>query len=179
MNSDDFFLQTSLTTQTIGSSLKSKTFVYTQDNLNASQPSQIRFVCDGFRSSDKTVNIAEAYLTIPLVMAYTSTSDLSKITNLEKLTLLKNHVNLIESFSVEIDGITVVQLTPKVNLINNFNIIQEENYESMNNNGSFRGFYKDDNNYKIDMFKQTTLFGQGITNNNVDKNIALQERIKY
>jgi hypothetical protein len=178
MNSDEFFLKEALETQTAGSNLKSKSWVYNQDNLNASQPTQIRFICDGFRSSDKACNLAEAFIVLPLVMCYTSTSNLSSIENLDMLTVMKNHINLIESFSVEIDNTTICQLTPKINLMNNFKLVQEESYDSMYNNGSFRGFYKDENNYKVEMFKYPTLLGQGIVNNNINNNEGLEKRLQ-
>ena len=179
MNSDEFFLKEALETQTAGSNLKSKMWVYNQDNLNASQPTQIRFICDGFRSSDKACSLNEAFITLPLVMCYTCDNQLTlpNIQNLDMLTVMKNHINLIESFSVEIDGQTVCQLTPKINLINNFKIVQEESYESMYNNGSFRGFYKDENNYKIEFFKSKSMLGQGITNNNLNQNKGIFERL--
>lgn len=161
--------------------LKSKEFVYIQDNLNGSQPQQIRFVCDGFRSSSKANNISEGFIALPLVLAISAQPtvpnaavvDFKQSTNPEMMVVLKNYVNLIESISVEIDGKSVVQITPKVNIFNNFKLHQYTDYNEYINNTAFKGYVKDDNNFLFVPFNKTTLTGNGIINNNYALNRAL------
>lgn len=101
--------------------------------------------------------------------------DFTKSGNPEMMVVLKNHINLIESMSVEIDGNTIVQLQPKLNLYNNFRLHQYTDYNEYINNSAFRGYAKDDNSWLLTPFNQVSEKGNGIVNNNCKQNKALYD----
>lgn len=108
---------------------------------------QVTFDTSSIASQDRFTNWKEAYVTIPVVLSLNS----SNATSIAASTIpfgaaLKSGFwQLVHSFSVEVGGRTVVQLTPFQNIYTTFKCLSEWSEDDMAKWGPALGFAKDSN----------------------------------
>lgn len=129
---------------------------------------QVTFDTSSIASQDRFTNWKEAYVTIPVVLSLNS----SNATSIAGSTLpfgaaLKNGFwQLVHSFSVEVGGRTVVQLTPFQNIYTTFKCLSEWSEDDINKWGPALGFSKDTNlSWRFVAQGTQDANGDGISNN--------------
>ena len=145
-SSGDNFIYSSAnaTTNKFAGSYQDKQWFYNVDNQNGNYTNQITFSLNSFFSeSDKFVSLSEAFLAIPMVASVTKSGGPAVLSRNDFILGLKNsHLNLINSFSLEIDGKTKCQSSNFINIPCIFKQLTSMSYEEMKTNGV--GFLMDD-----------------------------------
>jgi len=127
-------------------------------------------------NSNKFMNYREAYLSIPLLMTLVSSKPQADIlsadlapntagTSADFSMGLKNwYGSMIHQFTVDLNGTTIAQQTPFINMWNSFKLMTTFSWDDVNTIGSSIGFYPDDaSTWKYS--EVATLDGQGVCNN--------------
>lgn len=171
---DLYTIENSSRSQLSDEPFQNKIHNYVQDLNNSNNPTQIKFQLDGFRSSDKFVNPAEMFVSIPIVLAMARDSADSSgfaggLGNLDFAFLLKNgYWNLINSMSVMIDNKEVVQITPNLNYFVNFKVNSSYSADDLQAGYGFLGHYPDSStSWNYLPVGTVTKNGEGICNNQI------------
>jgi len=117
-------------------------------------------------ASSKYVNFAESYLDIPLLLTMTGTALAPQTagTSCDFSLAMKNYFhNVIHSYSVSINGNTVIQATPFSNLWNTFRLTSALSFNEVKTL-SHIGFYPDDSS-AFAFTNVASVHGIGTTNN--------------
>ena len=169
---DNYAIENSSRSQLVDEPFQNKVYNYVQDLNNSNNPTQIKFQLDGFRSSDKFVNPAEMFITIPIVLALTGetfTNGLGTGTQLDFATLLKSgYWNLINSMSVMIDNKECVQITPNLNYFLNFKVNSSYSADDLKINSHILGHCPDSaTSWGYTPISTLTNNGEGFYNNTI------------
>ena len=117
------------------------------NNSNSYSSGQVTLDTSQLSNSNRWMNYREAYLSVPLLLtASCSANPLwdAAFTSADYAFGLKNnYASVIHSMSVDIQGSTVVQTTPFLNLVNNFRLLTTFSYQDLLNLGPSIGFFPD------------------------------------
>jgi len=126
-----------------------KDFVSIMDNNNSSYASNyVTLDTSALSNSNKYMNYRESYLSIPLLVTATATvADPAwgtAATSCDMAFGLKNNfASVIHSIQVDLQGSTIIQQTPFINLYNNFRLLTTLSWQDVATIGSSIGFYPD------------------------------------
>ena len=127
-------------------------------------------------NSNKFMNYREAYLSIPLLLTLTSANATADIlaadlapataaTSADYSVGLKNWFgSMIHQFTLDMNGTTICQQTPFINMWNSFKLLTTLSWGDVATMGSSIGFYPDDPT-SWTYSAAATLDGQGVCNN--------------
>tara|TARA_R110000868_G_scaffold119942_1_gene318209 strand:+ start:12488 stop:14242 length:1755 start_codon:yes stop_codon:yes gene_type:complete len=127
-------------------------------------------------NSNKFMNYREAYLSIPLLLTLTSANATADIlaadlapataaTSADYSVGLKNWFgSMIHQFTLDMNGTTICQQTPFINMWNSFKLLTTLSWGDVATMGSSIGFYPDDPT-SWTYSAAATLEGQGVCNN--------------
>jgi hypothetical protein len=118
-------------------------------------------------NSNKYMSYREAYLSVPLVLTLKSPAVVGGIdaTTSDYVLGLKSWFgNIIHSFTCDMNGTTIIQQTPYINMINGFRLLTSLSYQDIITNGAQLGFYPDDPT-SWNFANAPSPFGQGTCNN--------------
>ena len=148
-----------------------KDWVNILDNNNSSYASNsLTLDTSQLSNSNKYMNYREAYLSIPLLLTATATvADpvwATAATSADFAFGLKNnYASVIHSVQVDMQGSTIIQQTPFINIWNNFRLLTSLSFQDVATLGSTIGFYPDTStSYENNIAGASA--GLGITNNN-------------
>lgn len=114
-------------------------------------------------NSNKYMNYREAYLTVPMMITATGTAipaPATAATSCDYLVGLKNWFgSVIHSFTLEMQGTTIVQQTPFIGLWNTFKLMTTLSWADVQTVGSSIGFYPDS---ALSVFSQAAVSTDGI-----------------
>lgn len=168
--SDQFLFASSMEGQTSAEPMVTKTVTYISDSNNGSyQSGQVQIDTSSLSNSGKWVAYNAAYLEIPLVLAlYPTTAVTGFDTNLDCnfAAGLKNcfAAALIHSFQLEVNNVSVQQLTPYTGFYINYKMMTSMSQDDLHKVGPSIGFYPD----TCDSFTFNTAAspeGEGSSNN--------------
>ena len=121
-------------------------------------------------NSNKYMSYRESYLAMPLLLTLVATTPSADFTpataNSDYAVSLKSWFGtMIHSFTLDMQGTTIIQQTPYINMWNSFKLLTSLSWEDVATQGSTIGFYPDD---PLTWAIQTapSLAGVGICNNN-------------
>ena len=137
-SSGDNFIYSSANASTnkfVGS-YQDKQWFYNVDNQNGNYTNQITFSLNSFFSeSDKFVSLSEGFLALPMVGVVSKSGGNVFLTRNDFSMGLKNsHLNLINSFTLEVDGKTKCQSSNFINIPCIFKQITSMSFEEMRTN---------------------------------------------
>ena len=120
-------------------------------------------------NSNKYLNYREAYLSVPMIMALSTTTAVAwqtdGTTSAENSMGLKNWFgSIIHSFTLDYNGTTIIQQTPFCNMWNSFKLMTTLSWNDIVVSGSTIGFYPDDP-LSFSYSSAAGLSGQGVFNN--------------
>lgn len=104
-------------------------------------------------NSNKFLNYREAYLSVPLLLTLSNTVTAATsafapgtlATSADFSIGLKNwYGSIIHSFTVEYNGVSIIQQTPYINMVNSFKLMTTLSWSDITIMGSTIGFYPDD-----------------------------------
>ena len=122
------------------------------DNQNQNyQGNQCVIDTSQLANSNKYMNYREAYLTVPMVLTMTAPITgavngawAANATSADFAVGLKNwYGSIIHSFTVDLQGTTIVQQTPYIGLWNSFKLMTSLSLDDVRTQGSQLGFYPD------------------------------------
>ena len=122
------------------------------DNQNQNyQGNQCVIDTSQLANSNKYMNYREAYLTVPMILTMTSPVNAAstgawavRATSADFAVGLKNwYGSIIHSFTVDLQGTTIVQQTPYIGLWNSFKLMTSLSLDDVRTQGSLIGFYPD------------------------------------
>ena len=165
--SDPLIFEESVVHETPVTPFTDKDYAWCIDQQQGSySSSQIVFDCSTLASSSRFQSWKEAYLEIPLVVSLNDTATNLGVNAPFGVGLKSGYTNLIHSFQVEINGKTVVQLTPYSNIFMNFKQISEWSKDTQAKFGAALGFAKDNPlSFGFSAFGTASSSGDGIYNN--------------
>jgi len=120
-------------------------------------------------NSNKYMSYREAYLSIPLTLTLqadtvSAATSFAAGTCANAIGLKSWFGNIIHSFTCDMNGTTIIQQTPYINMINCFKLLTSLSYQDVITNGAQLGFYPDDpTSWVYD--PNPSQFGQGVCNN--------------
>ncbi len=167
---DVFTFESSITSSIPEEVYQSKIWSYGQDTNNGNNPSQLRFSLDGFRSSDKFVNMREAYLSIPLILALGSSSGSAVTGGFQDcdfaLAMKCGFHQIIQSMSVMIDNKEVVQITNNLSQYVSWKLVSSLSLEDLKNGADL--VYPDSaTSWGYSPIATSTSNGVGLFNNSI------------
>jgi len=120
-------------------------------------------------NSNKYLNYREAYLSVPMIMALSTTTAVAwqtdGTTSADYSMGLKNWFgSIIHSFTLDYNGTTIIQQTPFCNMWNSFKLMTTLSWNDIVVSGSTIGFYPDDP-LSFSYSSAAGLSGQGVFNN--------------
>ena len=125
-----------------------KNWISILDNNNNSYSSgQVTLDTSQLSNSNRWMNYREAYLSVPLLLTATCSTD--PLWNTASFSadyafgLKNNYASVIHSLSVDLQGSTVCQTTPFINLVNNFRLVTTFSYQDLLTLGPSIGFFPD------------------------------------
>lgn len=129
-------------------------------------------------NSNKYMSYREGYFLIPMLLTLSTVNGnfqpATAATSGDYAIGLKNWFGtIIHSFTVDYNGVTIIQQTPYINMWNSFKLITSLSYNDIAISGSTIGFYPDD--YLTFEFAPLTgtTSGSGVCNNTNTQNINL------
>lgn len=143
--------------------------VYVLDNNNSSYSgSQILLETSQLANSGRWCSMSEAYLVIPLVLGYKSTADISAAAYRNPLLLgLKNGFHhLIDSFTCDLNGTNVCQLTPYSNFYVSYKMMTTFSADDVAKYGASLCFFPDTVD-AVGYSAAASTSGNGVFNNRV------------
>lgn len=137
---DAFTLESSMSSSIPEEVFSSKQWSYQQDTNNANNPSQLRFQLDGFRSSDKFVNLREGYMTIPLILALSANGSAGITGGIADsdfaLAMKTGFHQVIQSMSVMVDNKEVVQINQNLSQYVSYKLMTSMSVDDVKSNPS-------------------------------------------
>lgn len=170
MSSDHIIFEESATIDQPTVPFVDKDYAYVIDQNNGSyQSSQVIFDTSTLSgaSSDRMISWRDAYIEIPVVMSLNGSGTGLGTTNIPFGCGLKNgYYQLIHSWSVEINGKSVTQLTPFSNLYMNFKCLTSWSKDDLNKWGATCGVAKDNPlSFGFSAYGTASAAGDGVYNN--------------
>tara|TARA_R110000868_G_scaffold37858_6_gene133340 strand:+ start:4276 stop:5982 length:1707 start_codon:yes stop_codon:yes gene_type:complete len=148
-----------------------KDWVNILDNNNSSYASNsLTIDTSQLSNSNKYMNYREAYLSVPLLLTATATvADPAWATAATSADfafgLKNNYASVIHSVQVDMQGSTIIQQTPFINIWNNFRLLTSLSFQDVATLGPTIGFYPDvSTSYENNIAGASA--GLGTTNNN-------------
>lgn len=144
--------------------------VFVIDNNNSSYSGgQILLETSQLANSGRWASYSEAYLTIPLVLGYKSSANISAATYRNPLLLgLKNGFHqLIDSFSCDLNGTNICQLTPYTNFYVSYKMMTSFSADDVAKYGASLNFFPDSVDSVGYSAGGLTASGNGVFNNRV------------
>jgi hypothetical protein len=119
-------------------------------------------------NSNKYMSYREAYLSIPLTLTLQANAvgaaAFANGTCANAIGLKSWFGNIIHSFTCDMNGTTIIQQTPYINMINCFKLVTSLSYQDVLTNGAQLGFYPDDPTSWV-FSDNASAFGSGTCNN--------------
>ena len=119
-------------------------------------------------NSNKYMSYREAYLSVPLTLTLQANAlgagSIVAGANQNAIGLKSWFGNIIHSFTCDMNGTTIIQQTPYINMINCFKLLTSLSYQDIITNGASLGFYPDDPT-SWTFTDDVSQFGQGVCNN--------------
>jgi len=153
-----------------------KDWVNILDNMNQNYSSNQSVIdTSQLSNSNKYMSYREAYLLVPMVLTITNQtatgadnaglSPATAATSCDYAISLKSWFgNIIHSFTLDYNGVTVIQQTPYINMVNCFRLLTSLSWGDVITQGATIGFYPDDaTSFSFNTAAGTN--GQGTCNN--------------
>jgi hypothetical protein len=172
------------------------------DNMNQNYSANQTIIdTSQLSNSNKFMNYREAYLSVPLLMTLTGPAYVAAVnaatapagfqpasqppiggaagyiqqTACDYVMGLKNWFGtVIHSFTLDMNGTTIIQQTPLINMVNSFRLLTSLSWDDVNTQGSVIGFYPDDPNaFSVNGVgvaagvQSGSADGQGVCNNTI------------
>ena len=165
--SDPLIFEESVVHETPATPFTDKDYAWVIDQQQGSYSSgQIVFDCSTLASSSRFQSWKEAYLEIPLVLSLNDTATNLGVNGPFMCGLKSGYTQLIHSFQVEVNGKTVVQLTPYSNVFMSFKQITEWSKDTLAKFGPALGFAKDNPlAFQYSAYGTASADGDGVCNN--------------
>ena len=122
------------------------------DNQNGNYNSNTSVIeTSSLSNNNKFMNYREAYLSIPMLITLSEKAvnlllePATAATSLDTAVSFKSWFgNIIHSMTLDVNGVTVIQQTPFINMWNNFQLLTTFSWGDVESQGSTIGFYPDD-----------------------------------
>lgn len=166
---DSLIYQVSSRSDMLEEPFSRKDVVYVIDQNNQSYAGgQILLETSQLANSGRWASYSEAYLTIPLVLAYRASIDITAAAYRNPLLLgLKNGFHqLIDSFSIDLNGTNVCQLTPYTNFFVSYKTMTTWAQEDIFKYGASTNFFPDDV-FSVAYSAGASVSGNGVANNRI------------
>lgn len=153
-----------------------KDWINILDNMNQNYSSNQSVIdTSQLSNSNKYMSYREAYLLVPMLLTITNQSatganngnfaPITPATSCDYSISLKSWFgNIIHSFTLDYNGVTVIQQTPYINMVNCFKLLTSFSWNDVITQGATIGFYPDDaTSFQFNANAATA--GQGTCNN--------------
>ena len=132
-----------------------KDWINILDNMNTNYSSNQSVIdTSQLSNSNKYMSYREAYLLVPMVLTITNASVAAGVVAFAPATnattcdysigLKSWFGNIIHSFTLDYNGVTVIQQTPYINMVNSFKLLTSLSWGDVISQGAVIGFYPDD-----------------------------------
>ena len=132
-----------------------KDWINILDNMNTNYSSNQSVIdTSQLTNSNKYMSYREAYLLVPMVLTITNASVAAGVVAFAPATnattcdysigLKSWFGNIIHSFTLDYNGVTVIQQTPYINMVNSFKLLTSLSWGDVISQGAVIGFYPDD-----------------------------------
>jgi len=150
-----------------------KDWINILDNMNQNYSSNQSVIdTSQLSNSNKYMSYREAYLLVPMVLTVSNTAVNLGFTPNQAGTSadycigLKSWFgNIIHSFTLDYNGVTVIQQTPYINMVNCFKLLTSLSWNDVITQGATIGFYPDTSTSFQFNGPQALAVGQGTCNN--------------
>ena len=142
---DSIVFEESINTEVSSSEFVDKQWLYVNDNNNGSYSSQVVLDTTPLANSGSYINWSEAFILMPLVLQFESTSALLTATApADYLGALKSgYWNMLHSLTCEFNNGNIIQQVPFLNVFCSFKNITSWSQDDLTNWGSVVGFAPD------------------------------------
>ena len=150
-----------------------KDWVNILDNMNQNYSSNQSVIdTSQLSNSNKYMSYREAYLLVPMLLTVSNTavnggfSPATAASSSDYCIGLKSWFgNIIHSFTLDYNGVTVIQQTPYINMVNCFRLLTSLSWNDVITQGATIGFYPDTSTSFQFNGPQALTTGQGTVNN--------------
>jgi len=151
-----------------------KDYINILDNMNSVYNSNQSIIdTSQLSNSNKYVSYREAYLAVPMLLTLATTS-LATAANFAPATALTSadyaiglkswFGQMIHSFTLDMNGTTIIQQTPFIQMINSFQLLTSLSWGDVATQGASMGFYPD-NPLSFSFQAAPSTSGRGVCNN--------------
>ena len=157
-----------------------KDWVNILDNMNTNYSSNQSVIdTSQLSNSNKYMSYREAYLLVPMLLTVTNASatgatntnfaPATDATSCDYCIGLKSWFGqIIHSFTLDYNGVTVIQQTPYINMVNSFKLLTSLSWDDVITQGATIGFYPDSAlSFRVNT-DATAADGQGTCNNTIN-----------
>jgi hypothetical protein len=145
-----------------------KEIVYIQDQNGGAYNGTITFETSSISNSGKFQDLTNSFIVIPYVVQFTAPADLNGEINRFCLGMKSGWWQLLHAMSVDLNGISIIQLSSFLNLYASYKCMTSWSYNDLWKNGESVGFWKD----SVDSFRYLAAVGVGgigATNNTIQQ----------